>query len=296
MREVWSGWLIRFFHINGASLFFIFLYLHLFRGLFFYRSSHKFVWLSGVIILFILMAISFLGYVLPWGQMSYWGVAVITNLFSVLPFVGQDLVYLLWGGFSVSSPTLIRFYSLHFLLPFVLLFLVIVHLSNLHKEGSRNSLGLNRNSDKIFFHPFFTVKDFYFFLLSFIFFFFIVAYNPIFLGDPVNNIPANFMQTPPHIQPEWYFLTSYAILRAIPRKVGGVIFLVLSVRIYLTLPFFKYEYSPKFRLFRIFVFWSFVFIFLFLIKIGSFPAEEPFVFLRKIGSFLYFRFILLLNS
>lgn len=295
MREVWSGWLIRYLHINGASLFFVFIYLHLFRGVYFIRAVHKSVWIRGVIILLVLMAISFLGYVLPWGQMSYWGVAVITNLFSVVPIIGEGLVHWLWGGFSVRSPTLVRFYSFHFLFPFILRFLVLIHLINLHKEGSRNRLGLNRNVEKVFFHPYFTTKDLSFALSTIFLFRMVVIYYPNLLGDPVNNIPANFMQTPVHIQPEWYFLPSYAILRAIPRKVAGVIFLALSVTIYLVLPFYDIKFSVKFSLLRSLIFWIFIIRFMVLGVMGAMPAEEPFIFLRKLISFLYFISIIIIN-
>lgn len=296
MREVWSGWVVRFLHINGASIFFLFIYLHLFRGLFFLSSSHKNVWNRGVAILITLMAISFLGYVLPWGQMSYWAVAVITNLFSVIPLIGRELVNWIWGGFSVGAPTLNRFYSLHFLLPFILSFIVIIHLFFLHSEGSRNSLGLNRNLDKIEFHPYFSVKDLHFILLVLVRFTCISFYLPYILGDPVNNVPANAIQTPIHIQPEWYFLPSYAILRSLPRKTAGVIALALSVSIFLILPLYQYKFSRKFRFLRIFSFWMILFTFIFLIKIGALPAEEPYITLRKWGAISYFTFILTINS
>lgn len=295
MREVWFGWLIRFIHMNGASVFFFFIYLHLFRGLFFFRFLHKLVWVSGVVIIFLLMAISFLGYVLPWGQMSYWAVAVITNLFSVVPLIGPELVEWIWGGFTVGTPTLIRFYSLHFLFPFILFFVVILHLFNLHKEGRRRPLGLNRNMDKVSFHPYFILKDFFFYLVFLSVFRFFYFYFPYLLGDPVNNIPANFIQTPNHIQPEWYFLPYYAALRSFSRKVGGVLGLVFSVLSFSFLIFFTYGFSSNFRFYRSLVFWIFIFNFLFLMKMGSLPAEEPFVFLRKVSSFLYFSFLFLIN-
>lgn len=295
IREVWSGWFIRFIHINGASIFFVFVYLHLFRGLYFYRSTHKKVWNRGVIILLTLMAISFLGYVLPWGQISYWAVAVITNLFSIAPIIGQELVNWIWGGFSVGAPTLTRFYSLHFLMPFILAFLVLIHLVLLHKEGSRNRLGLNRNVDKIEFHPYFSTKDLYFIIIIIIIFICIRFYQPYIMGDPVNNVPANAIQTPINIQPEWYFLPSYAILRALPRKTAGVIALILSVSIYLALPLYNFKYRRKFRSIRIVTFWFFLFRFIFLIKIGALPAEEPYILIRKWAAIMYFSLILTLN-
>lgn len=295
IREVWSGWVIRFIHINGASVFFLFIYLHLFRGMFFLRAVHKQVWARGVTILIVLIAISFLGYVLPWGQMSYWAVAVITNLFSVIPLVGDNLVNWIWGGFSVRAPTLTRFYSLHFLLPFILTFLVIVHLAVLHKEGSRNNLGLNRNLDKLEFHPYFSVKDLMFIMGIILFSIIVSFYIPYLLGDAVNNVPANAIQTPVHIQPEWYFLPSYAILRSLPRKTAGVIALALSVRIFYLIPNFNLKFSTKFRSYRYIIFWTIIISFIFLMKIGALPAEEPYVEISKAGALIYFSSILILN-
>lgn len=295
MREVWSGWILRFIHMNGASVFFFFIYMHLFRGLFFFSAVHKSVWQRGVTIIIILIAISFLGYVLPWGQISYWAVAVITNLFSVIPLVGQELVKWIWGGFSVRAPTLTRFYSLHFLLPFVLAFLVLVHLLALHKEGSRNRVGINRNVDKIEFNPYFSVKDFFFIALVIVTSVSISFYLPYILGDPVNNVPANAMQTPVHIQPEWYFLSSYAILRSLPRKTAGVIALALSVSIFYILPIYKYRFSTKFRSWRYLMYWTLTTSFLFIIKLGALPAEEPYILIGQVGAIIYFTSIIILN-
>lgn len=295
IREVWSGWITRLIHMNGASMFFLFIYIHLFRGMFFFSSVHKIVWNRGVTIIITLIAISFLGYVLPWGQMSYWAVAVITNLFSVVPLIGTNLVNWIWGGFSVNAPTLTRFYSFHYILPFILSALVIIHLYFLHQQGSRNSVGVNRNIDKIEFHPYFSVKDLRFIIVALVSFSIITFYAPYILGDPVNNIPANPIQTPLHIQPEWYFLPSYAILRALPRKVAGVIALLLSVSLFYVIPIFKFKFSRKFSSFRVVIFWIFVCTFLFLIKIGSLPAEEPFILISKVGRFVYFMSILCIN-
>lgn len=295
IREIWAGWIIRLVHINGASIFFLFIYLHLFRGIFFFRSTHQKVWNRGVTILIILIAISFLGYVLPWGQMSYWAVAVITNLFSVIPIIGSQLVNWIWGGFSVEAPTLTRFYSLHFLIPFILTFTVLIHLIALHQEGSRNSLGLNRNLDKIQFHPYFSIKDLFFIIGAFVLAITARLYLPFIFGDPVNNIPANAMQTPAHIQPEWYFLSSYAILRSLPRKSAGVIALGLSVSIFYVMSLFKFKFSTKFSSYRYLIFWIVVFSFLFLIKIGALPAEEPYVFLGQLGTIFYFSSIIVIN-
>lgn len=279
---------------RGLGIFF-FIYLHLFRGIFYTRAVHKKVWMRGVTILIMLMAISFLGYVLPWGQISYWAVAVITNLLSVIPIVGNEVVEWIWGGFAVRRPTLTRFYSLHFLLPFILTFLVLIHLVFLHKEGSRNRIGLDRNIDKVQFHPYFSVKDLYFIRIIIILSFIISFFLPFILGDAINNVPANSMQTPVHIQPEWYFLPSYAILRALPRKTAGVIALLLSVSIFYIMPLFKLNFSTKFSSYRYFIFWTILATFLFLIIIGALPAEEPYVEIRKWGAILYFRSILILN-
>lgn len=295
IREVWRGWIIRLIHINGASMFFFFIYLHLFRGIFYLRAVHKPVWASGVTIIVVLMAISFLGYVLPWGQISYWAVAVITNLFSVIPIVGPDLVAWIWGGFAVRAPTLTRFYSLHFLLPFILAFLVIVHLAALHKNGSRNSTGLASRLDKISFHPYFSIKDLLFIVIVIRITIIISFYAPHILGDSVNNVPANAMQTPIHIQPEWYFLPSYAILRSLPRKTAGVVALGLSVAIFYIIPIYKIKFSTRFSFYRTTMFWIMVACFLYLMKIGALPAEEPYVNLRKWGSILYFARILIIN-
>lgn len=295
IREIWSGWIIRFVHINGASVFFFFIYLHLFRGIFFIRRVHKKVWARGVRILILLIAISFLGYVLPWGQISYWAVAVITNLISVIPIVGDQVVRWIWGGFAVRAPTLTRFYSLHFLLPFILRLIVLIHLIFLHKEGSRNRLGLNRNIDKIRFHPYFSVKDLSFIILVIILSFLISFFLPYVLGDPINIVPANAIQTPIHIQPEWYFLPSYAILRALPRKTAGVLALIISVSIFYLIPAYKITFSTKFSSRRYIIFWTIIASFLYLIKIGSLPAEDPYVSIRKWGAIVYFSSVLIIN-
>lgn len=296
IKEVWGGWLIRFVHMNGASVFFLVIYLHIYRGLYFYRSIHKKVWNRGVTILITLMAISFLGYVLPWGQISYWAVAVITNLFSIVPILGGELVNWIWGGFSVRAPTLNRFYSFHFFFPFLLIFLVIIHLIFLHENGSRNRLGVKRNIDKLSFHPFFRVKDLLFISVLLLISFNFTFYSPFLLGDAINNVPADPLQTPIHIQPEWYFLPSYAILRALPSKSAGVLALALSVRIFYILPIFKNKFSSKFSFSRTINFWLILTSFLFLIKMGASPAEEPFIALSKLWSFIYFFFILTLNT
>ena len=219
MRDVNYGWLLRYIHMNGASMFFLIVYIHLFRGLYYgsYKYPRELLWMLGVVILLLMMATAFMGYVLPWGQMSYWGATVITNLFSAIPLVGDSIVTLLWGGFTVANPTLTRFYSLHYLLPFVIVAVVFLHLMALHQHGSNNPLGIDRRGpqDSIPFHPYYTVKDMFGMCVFLMFFAIFVFYAPNVLGDPANYIPANPMVTPPHIVPEWYFLPFYAILRSI---------------------------------------------------------------------------------
>lgn len=295
LKEIWWGWLIRFFHMNGASIFFFFLFLHMFRGIFFFRTKIKSIWFRGIILIVLLMMTSFLGYVLPWGQISYWAVAVITNLFSVIPIVGNELVLWIWGGFSVNKPTLIRFYSLHFVIPIVICLLTLVHLRFLHRKGSRNNIGINSNLDKLRFHPYFSIKDKFFIYLVYLTMIIILSFNPLLRLDPINNIPANPLQTPIHIQPEWYFLTFYAILRSMPRKTTGVLGLVFSILVLAILRFFKFKLSPKFRMIRTINYWLIVSRFLTLMKLGSMPAEEPFVLTRKIWTRVYFLSILTLN-
>jgi len=248
IRDVNSGWLIRRIHINGASLFFILVYIHIRRGILFSSFKSISVWISGIAILFALIGTAFLGYVLPWGQISFWGATVITNLVSAIPYLGKTIVTWLWGGFSVGNATLNRFFSLHYLLPFILTALIIIHLASLHIKGSNNPIGIKRNLDKISFHPFFTSKDIIGLLLIIIPFLTISLITPYDLGDPDNFNPANPLNTPIHIQPEWYFLFAYAILRSIPNKLGGVIALVASILIIVIFPFKqKYSLSNKFN-------------------------------------------------
>lgn len=245
MRDVNNGWLIRYLHANGASMFFIVVYCHLFRGLFYgsYMFPRQLLWVSGVVIFLLMMATGFMGYVLPWGQMSFWGATVITNLFSAIPVVGSSIVEWLWGGFSVGNATLNRFFSLHYLLPFVIAGLVIVHLSLLHTDGSSNPLGVNTNVQTISFYPYFYVKDLFAFFILVFFLSVIIVYYPNSLGHPDNYIPANPMSTPAHIVPEWYFLPFYAILRSIPDKLGGVLAMFGAIVVLMILPFFKYFWS-----------------------------------------------------
>jgi len=297
MRDVNNGWLIRYLHANGASIFFIVVYSHIFRGLYFgsYMSPRANLWMSGVIIFLLMMATAFMGYVLPWGQMSFWGATVITNLFSAIPYIGFSIVELLWGGFSVSNATLNRFFSLHYLLPFLITGLVIIHLSLLHKDGSNNPLGINTNVDTISFYPYFYVKDLFAFLVLVLFFTFFIVYFPNILGHPDNYIPANPLVTPPHIVPEWYFLPFYAILRSIPDKLGGVVAMISAILILLILPFGNTSKirSSYFRPFYPMLFWFFFFNFILLGWIGQKPVETPFIEIGVLSTSVYFIGIIL---
>lgn len=298
MRDVNNGWLIRYLHANGASMFFIVVYCHIFRGLYYgsYIYPRERLWASGVIIFLLMMATAFMGYVLPWGQMSFWGATVITNLFSAIPFVGNSIVEWLWGGFSVSNATLNRFFSLHYLMPFVITGLVLVHLSLLHKDGSNNPLGINTNVDTVSFYPYFYVKDLFSFLLLVLFFSFFVAFYPNALGHPDNYIPANPMSTPAHIVPEWYFLPFYAILRSIPDKLGGVVAMVSAILILLLLPFINTSQvrSSKFRPIFGVAYWFLVADFILLGWIGQKPVESPYIEVGMFATFFYFFFLLVL--
>nr|ALO76597.1 cytochrome b [Coccidula rufa] len=294
-RDVNFGWMIRMMHANGASLFFICLYIHIGRGL--YYSSYNFTptWIMGVLILFLTMATAFLGYVLPWGQMSFWGATVITNLLSAIPYLGNNIVLWLWGGFAVDNATLTRFFSFHFLLPFVISAMVMIHLLFLHQTGSNNPLGTNSNLDKISFHPFFSFKDLLGFIITIMILMMIILYTPYMLGDPDNFIPANPLVTPIHIQPEWYFLFAYAILRSIPNKLGGVLALVFSIAILFILPFSskKHMKSTQFYPLNKILFWLFFMVFLILTWLGAKPVEEPYILMSQIFTFLYFMFFIL---
>ncbi len=293
--DVNYGWLIRTIHANGASMFFVCLYIHTARGLYFgsYRFIHT--WNIGVIILFATMATAFLGYVLPWGQISFWGATVITNLLSAIPYCGTIIVEWLWGGFAVGNPTLSRFFTLHFLLPFVIAALVMIHLIFLHETGSNNPLGLNRNFDKIPFHPYFTIKDILGFIIAIYLLTILSIKAPYLLGDPDNFIPANPISTPAHIKPEWYFLFAYAILRSIPNKLGGVIALVLSILILIILPFtniYKFRTRQFYPINKI-LFWCFISIASLLTWIGARPVEEPFIIIGQLLTVLYFAHFML---
>jgi len=297
MRDVNNGWLIRYLHANGASMFFIVVYAHIFRGLYFgsYMYPRGRLWASGVIIFLLMMATAFMGYVLPWGQMSFWGATVITNLFSAIPVVGQSIVELLWGGFSVDNATLNRFFSLHYLLPFLIAGLVIVHLSLLHKDGSNNPTGVNTNVDTISFYPYFYVKDLLAFCVLLTLFSFFVFYYPNALGHSDNYIPANPLVTPPHIVPEWYFLPFYAILRSIPDKLGGVLAMVLAILVLIILPYINTSLirSSKFRPIFSVSYWFLVADFLILGWIGQKPVESPYIEIGLFATVFYFSFLIL---
>nr|QXG19346.1 cytochrome b [Drosophila mojavensis baja]QXG19385.1 cytochrome b [Drosophila mojavensis sonorensis]DAA06245.1 TPA_exp: cytochrome b [Drosophila mojavensis] len=294
-RDVNYGWLLRTMHANGASFFFICIYLHVGRGI--YYGSYLFTptWMIGVIILFLVMGTAFMGYVLPWGQMSFWGATVITNLLSAVPYLGMDLVQWIWGGFAVDNATLTRFFTFHFILPFIVLAMTMIHLLFLHQTGSNNPIGLNSNTDKIPFHPYFTYKDIVGFIIMIFALISLILINPNLLGDPDNFIPANPLVTPAHIQPEWYFLFAYAILRSIPNKLGGVIALVLSIAILMILPFY---HLSKFRGIQFYpinqiLFWIMVVTVILLTWIGARPVEEPYVLIGQILTVIYFLYYLI---
>nr|YP_009995348.1 cytochrome b [Ochthebius deletus]QNP09751.1 cytochrome b [Ochthebius deletus] len=294
-RDVNFGWLIRTLHANGASFFFICIYLHIGRGMYYGSYNLMMTWTMGVIILFLVMATAFLGYVLPWGQMSFWGATVITNLLSAIPYLGMEIVQWLWGGFAVDNATLTRFFTLHFLMPFIIAALVMIHLLFLHQTGSNNPLGTNSNIDKIPFHPYFSYKDIFGFIVMLTFLILLTLINPYMLGDPDNFIPANPLVTPVHIQPEWYFLFAYAILRSIPNKLGGVIALVMSIAILLFLPFMnnkKFQTNSFYPLNKI-LFWFLTTVVILLTWIGARPVEDPYILIGQMLTIIYFMMYLI---
>jgi len=300
MRDVNYGWLIRYLHMNGASMFFILVYIHIFRNLYYgsYKSPREVLWWIGIIIYLAMMATGFLGYVLPWGQMSFWGATVITNLFSAFPIVGEPIVTWLWGGFSVDNPTLNRFFSLHYLLPFVIFGLVVLHVWALHSVKSNNPLGIEIKTpaDAIPFHPYYTIKDLFGIGVFLMFFLGFVFWAPNFFGEPDNYIPANPMVTPPHIVPEWYYLPFYAILRAIPDKLGGVVMMFSAILILFALPWLDTSKvrSAKFRpLYKQF-FWLFLANCLFLGYLGGKPAEGWYVPASQLATAYYFAHFLVI--
>nr|YP_009689576.1 cytochrome b [Paratrichobius longicrus]QEG77655.1 cytochrome b [Paratrichobius longicrus] len=294
-RDVNNGWLLRTTHANGASFFFICIYLHIGRGMYYNSYLYTNTWLIGVIILFLVMATAFMGYILPWGQMSFWGATVITNLLSAIPYLGKMLVQWIWGGFSVNNATLTRFFTFHFIFPFIILAMMMIHLLFLHQTGSNNPMGLNSNIDKIPFHPYFTIKDTLGFIMMIMMLLILTLMNPYMLGDPDNFIPANPMVTPPHIQPEWYFLFAYAILRAIPNKLGGVIALIMSIMILMIMPFYqksKFQGTQFYPLNK-FLFWLFFTNILLLTWIGARPVEPPYILMGQILTITYFLYFMM---
>nr|WCI19177.1 cytochrome b [Fejervarya limnocharis]WCI19190.1 cytochrome b [Fejervarya limnocharis] len=294
-RDVNNGWLLRNLHANGASFFFICIYLHIGRGLYYGSFLYKETWNTGIILLFLVMATAFMGYVLPWGQMSFWGATVITNLLSAAPYIGNDLVQWIWGGFSVDNATLTRFFSFHFVFPFAIAGASMIHLLFLHQTGSSNPTGLNQNLDKVPFHPYFSYKD----LLGFVILIGLLAtlstFAPNLLGDPDNFTPANPLVTPPHIKPEWYFLFAYAILRSIPNKLGGVLALLFSILILFLMPILhtSKQRSLIFRPFAKILFWSLIADIFILTWIGGQPVEDPFITIGQVASVVYFLIFLL---
>ena len=294
-RDVNFGWFLRTLHANGASFFFLCIYLHIGRGLYYGSFIYIYTWLIGVLILFLVIGTAFIGYVLPWGQISFWGATVITNLLSAIPYLGIDLVQWLWGGFAVDNATLTRFFTFHFLFPFIVIAITMIHLLFLHQTGSNNPLGLNRNSDKIPFHPYFSFKDIFGFIILLIILILLTIYSPYKLGDPDNFIPANPLVTPPHIQPEWYFLFAYAILRSIPNKLGGVIALVFSIAILFFIPFTNHRKFQGIQYYKInqTLFWIIVSIIILLTWIGARPVEDPFIITGQILTVIYFRYFII---
>jgi len=294
MRDVNYGWLIRYAHANGASMFFIVVYIHIIRGLYYgsYKAPRELLWWLGIVIFLLMMATAFMGYVLPWGQMSFWGATVITNLFGAVPYVGGDIVTLLWGGFSVDNPTLNRFFSLHYLLPFLIVAVVFLHLWALHTSKSNNPLGIDIKGDQdtVPFHPYYTAKDAFGLCVFLMFFAYWVFFNPNYLGHPDNYIEANPLVTPAHIVPEWYFLPFYAILRAVPDKLGGVLAMGGAIVILFFLPYLDFSKvrSAKFRPVYKMAFWIFVVNGVILGYIGAMPAEGIYITVGRIASIYYF--------
>jgi ubiquinol-cytochrome c reductase cytochrome b subunit len=300
MRDVNYGWLLRYVHMNGASMFFIVVYIHIWRGLYYgsYKAPRELLWMLGVVLFLLMMATAFLGYVLPWGQMSFWGATVITNLFSAIPLVGDSIVTWLWGGFSVDNPTLNRFFSLHYLLPFVTVGVVFLHIAALHITGSNNPLGIDPKGpqDTIPFHPYYTVKDSVGLIVYFIVFAFLVFFSPNYLGHPDNYIPANPLVTPAHIVPEWYFLPFYAVLRAVPDKLGGVLLMFSAIAILFVLPWLDTSpvRSMRFRPIARWFLLLWTVNFFVLTWVGGKPAEQPYILIAQLSTAYYFAYFLVI--
>nr|YP_010363322.1 cytochrome b [Cladiucha magnoliae]UNY39798.1 cytochrome b [Cladiucha magnoliae] len=296
-RDINNGWLMKYIHANGASFFFLMIYLHIGRGLYYGSFNFKKTWMIGIIMLFLVMATAFLGYVLPWGQMSFWGATVITNLLSAIPYIGTYLVQWLWGGFSIDNATLNRFFTFHFFIPFIITALTFIHLMLLHNTGSSNPLGTNSNLDKIPFHPYFTLKDIIGFIIMLTLLMLLLLINPNFLSDPDNFTQANPLITPSHIKPEWYFLFAYAILRSIPNKLGGVIALMSSIMIFMIMPLcnkMKFK-SMFFYPLNQFLFWIFIMIIILLTWIGMSPVESPYIIIGQFLTINYFTYFFINN-
>nr|WAB70163.1 cytochrome b [Osteocephalus yasuni] len=295
-RDVNNGWLLRNLHANGASFFFICIYLHIGRGMYYGSFLFKETWNIGVILLFLVMATAFVGYVLPWGQMSFWGATVITNLLSAAPYIGTDLVQWIWGGFSVDNATLTRFFTFHFILPFIIAGASMIHLLFLHQTGSSNPTGLNSNPDKVTFHAYYSYKDLFGFAIMLAALATLSTFAPNILGDPDNFTPANPLVTPPHIKPEWYFLFAYAILRSIPNKLGGVLALLFSIMILFLIPILhtSHQRTLAFRPFAKLLFWTLVANAMILTWIGGQPVEDPYVMIGQMASIIYFVIFIML--
>ncbi len=298
MRDVNNGWLVRYIHANGASMFFIIVYSHIVRGLYYgsYMTPRELLWCSGVIIFLLMMGTAFTGYVLPWGQMSFWGATVITNMVTAIPIAGKYIVQWLWGGYTVSNPTLNRFFSIHFVLPFIIAGLSLIHLALLHKEGSNNPLGSDAGIDDIPFYPYFVSKDIFALSTFLVFFSIFVFYFPNVLNHPDNYIEADPLETPAHVVPEWYFLPFYAILRSIPHKAGGIVAMGGAILVLLLIPFINTSEvrNTSFRpIFKV-CFWIFIADFVILTWVGQKPVRDNFIFLGQIATWYYFIFFLIL--
>ena len=296
MRDVPNGWLLRYIHANGASMFFIVVYSHIFRGLYYgsYMKPREILWCSGVVLFVLMMATAFTGYVLPWGQMSFWGATVITSMFTVIPVAGKAIVEWLWGGFTVNNPTLNRFFSIHFILPFLISGVTLIHLALLHKDGSNNPIGSDAGIDDVPFYPYLVSKDMFAFFCFLFFFGTFVFYFPNVLNHPDNCIPADPMETPAHVVPEWYFLPFYAILRAIPNKAGGILTMGGAIAVLFLIPFNNTSdirnttYRPIFKVF----YWTLIAVWIVLTWIGQCPVEDIYAFIGVLCTIYYYAFFI----